>query len=104
MIEVIPLGYNVLLHLRPIKEIKYRLLTVPDHRSEKIRTCNVLAVGDKVTRVKKGDVVLLNWGNGVDLYMLENDWITLDVRMVSEEEIMAKAEDHGDKDIYNFPK
>lgn len=102
MIKVTPLGYNVLLHLRPISEKKHGSIIVPDHHSEKIRICDVLEVGDKVTRVKKDDVVLLNFGNGVDLYLLENNWINLDVRMVSEDEIMSLAEESTEEGLYNF--
>ena len=64
--------------------------------------CDVLEVGGKATRVKKGNVVLLNSQNGVDLYLLENNWINLDVRMVSEDEIMGLAEESTEEGLYNF--
>jgi len=104
MLEVTPLGKNVLLHLRPISERQFGNITVPDHHSERIRICDVISIGEKVTKVKKGNVVLLYFHNGVDLYLLENHWINQDVRMVSEDEIMAKVKEHGNKNIYDFSK
>ena len=98
MYQVKPLGTRVLIELDPVDERKIASLYLPAKHSERTRAGTVLDTGEKVTKFKIGDRVLLHYMVGVFVYLYENNWTKENHRIVEEEEIPAKiywAEDEN---------
>jgi co-chaperonin GroES (HSP10) len=68
---------------------------MPDKHSERTRTAEIRAIGDKVTFYKPGDKVLLSWYTGIRLHLegqeINGEPVDEDrFRVVKQEEILAK--------------
>ena len=90
MYQVKPLGTRVLVELEPVDERKVESLYLPAKHSDRTRVGTVLDVGDKVTKFKIGDRILLHYMVGVFVYLFENKWLKDTHRIVEEEEIPAR--------------
>lgn len=90
--QIQPLGVRLLVLLEPVGERKTDSgIILPDTHSELSRFGKVLAVGDKVTRFKKDDTVMIGYGVGVVVSHPDIESKAETLRMMNESEIMAKV-------------
>lgn len=90
MIEIIPFGDRALVEMLP-KESVIGTLILPDTVGQRSWLAKVVACGDKVTRFKVDDIVVLSFYTGVIINLYENRWTNTAHRLITEEEALGMA-------------
>jgi len=95
--KIIPTELTMLIYADPVEEGKTDGgIILPDLHSEMSRLSTVLAIGNKVTRYKKGDRVIVGFMGGTDLHFPAKGVLKDTYRLITEVNVTAKVEDEDE--------
>ena len=89
--RIIPIDSRLLIKLSE-KDRYQGTLVIPETARQRIRVFEVLDIGDKVTKFKIGDKIVISFYTGIFIDLIS----TVDpenLRIVDEEEVLAKVEE-----------
>ena len=89
---VIPMGDRVLVEWLPVEEKAGRII-LTENTAQYTRLGRVIRCGEKVTLFKEGDVVLMDFYMGATVHSHELDLNKVILKLVGEEQILAKLEE-----------
>ena len=90
MIEITPFGDRMLVQFLPKEQVIGNLI-LPETVGQRSWLANVMAIGDKVTQFKVGDMIVLSFYTGIVINLYENHWLGTAIRMVTQEEVLGLA-------------